>query len=86
MRGIDNITYDIINDWSDNLTKDIPNVVKPFLNAMTQLISPDEMYGYDSADMIVKLFIMNAEPIYKTEKSKQYLDELKQLVKWKEEE
>lgn len=80
-RGIDNVAYDIIEDWSENHTKDIPDVVKPFLNAMTQLVSKDDLYGYDSADMIVNLFIMNAQRIYKTEKSKTYIKELKELIK-----
>ena len=83
-RGIDNIAYDILNDWSDNLAKDIPSVVKPYLKTMTQLISVDEMYGYDSADYIVKMFIYNAQEIYTTPKAEQYLDELKALVEWKE--
>jgi hypothetical protein len=84
-RGIDNIAYDIINDWSEDLTKDIPAVVKPFLKAMTQVTFPDDMYGMDSADYIVKLFIMNAESIYNTPNSKKYLDELKDIVEWEDE-
>lgn len=83
-RSIDNIAYDIINDWSNNLTQGIPSVVKPYLNAMTQLISVDEMYGYDSADYIVKMFIMNAEGLYNTPNAEKYLNELKELVEWEE--
>jgi hypothetical protein len=83
-RGIDNIAYDIIFDWSNNLTNNIPQHIKPFLNAMIQLVSPDDSYGYDSAREIVCLFIMNAEEIYHTENSERLLNELKELVEWEE--
>ena len=83
-RGIDNIAYDILEDWSENYTRNIPNEVKPYLKAMTELISIDEMYGYDSADSVVKYFLLNAIGKYHTEKSEKLLNELKELVNWED--
>lgn len=83
-RGIDNIAYDILEDWSENYTKDIPLECKPYLNAMTQIVSIDEMYGYDSAESVVIYFLLNAKGKYSTEKSEQYLNELKSLVDWED--
>lgn len=82
-RPIDVIAYEIIEDWNENSVKGIPNTVKPFLNAMTQLNSIEDSYGYDSAEEIIKLFIINASRFYKTQNSKKYLDELKKIVNWK---
>lgn len=83
-RGIDNIAYDILEDWTENYTKNIPNEVKPYLKAMTQIISIDEMYGQDSAKEIVLYFLINANGKYRTDKSETYLNELKKLVNWQD--
>ena len=40
--------------------------------------------GYDSADTIAKYFLLNAIGKYSTEKSDQYLNELKSLVDWED--
>ena len=83
-RCIDNIAWDIFNDWTENLSKNnIAPEAKPYLKALTEIISPDEMYGQDSAESIIIGFIMNAKS-YKTEKSETYINELKEIVGWED--
>lgn len=49
------IAEEILAKWQN-----IPPAAMAYLNPMLNLNSPSEMYGYDSADMILRYFLSNA--------------------------
>lgn len=65
----------IYNDW-----KNVNFAAKPYLEAMCDLKSVDDNYGYDSGKMIVAYFLGNASS-WRGEKAKEVKAHLKKLIK-----
>ncbi|MCR5265142.1 MAG: hypothetical protein K6E29_00940 [Cyanobacteria bacterium RUI128] len=74
-RAIDTIAYEIIEDWGENIS----DGAKPYLKAMTQIVSIDEMYGSDSATSIIGYFLANAED-YQGKKAERLKQELQNML------
>ena len=69
------IAAEIRNDW-----KNVYFGAVPYLNAMYELNSINDMYGMDSADMIVRYFLSNATT-WRGETARRVKSELKSLLK-----
>ena len=74
-RSIREIAFEIKADW----TKPYFGAV-PYLDAMTQLNSITDKYGWDDADMIVRYFLGNAKT-WRGETAKRIKAELKAMLK-----
>ena len=59
-RKIYDIALDIAADWS-RIGKGVSPYAKPYLRAMYQLQTLDEMYGQDTATSVVLYFLSNAQ-------------------------
>lgn len=70
--------YEIANDIRKDWKKPYFGAV-PYLQAMYSLNSIDDMYGWDSADMVVRYFLANAST-WKGETAKAIKKELKAMV------
>jgi hypothetical protein len=57
---LSDLAWRVINAQT-NAGKQIPIAAAPYLRAMRQLTTLDEMYGYDSAERIVLGFLSNAQ-------------------------
>lgn len=55
-RTISSIAQDIRKDWGNKINYG----AKPYLDAMLQLDSPNDKYGFDDARSIVLYFLSNA--------------------------
>ena len=75
VRPLHEIASDIRKDW-----KPVNYAAKPYLDAMAQLGSVNDRYGYDSAKSVVLYFLSNASQ-WKGEVAKAIKVELKSLVK-----
>jgi hypothetical protein len=73
-RPIFQIANEIANDW-----KSINYAAQPYLEAMLEIASIDQNYGYDTARGIVTRFLGNASS-YRGDKAKQLKAELKDLL------
>lgn len=74
-RQLNEIAQEIKNDWGAKVNYG----AKPYLDAMFQLKSIDDMYYQDSADSIVRYFLSNAST-WRGEVAKRVKTELKQMV------
>lgn len=70
------IAREIKQDWGKNVNF----AAKPYLEAMYDLDSINDNYGYDSARSIVNYFLSNASS-WRGAKAKEIKAELKQMVK-----
>jgi hypothetical protein len=77
MRTISELAREIRADWRQQ-GKGVYFAAVPYLNAMLELSSPNEMYGFDSARSIVVYFLSNAKT-YRGEKARALKAELKAL-------
>lgn len=77
-RPIYQIAYEIANDWKTQKSG-INYAAYPYLEAMLEIASIDQNYGYDTARDIVNRFLGNAAT-YRGEKAKQLKAELKSLL------
>lgn len=75
VRTLGQIAWDIRGDW-----KKIHYAARPYLDAMQDLVTIHDMYGYDSARSIVLYFLNNAKT-WRGEKAKAIKAELKKLIK-----
>lgn len=74
-RPLHKIASEIKKDW-----KDVYFGAVPYLNAMSTLNTIDDMYGMDSAKMIVLYFLSNAST-WKGETARRIKKELKEITK-----
>ena len=74
-RALDVIAREIREDW-----KKVNYAAEPYLNAMQQLICPEESYFMDSGDSVVRYFLANATT-WRGEKAKVIKLELKEMLK-----
>lgn len=77
MRTLRQIAIEISADWQK-----VNYGAKPYLEAMMQLNSVTDSYGYDSGKTVVLYFLSNAST-YRGETAKQLKNELKTLLKCK---
>tara|TARA_R110000824_G_scaffold331800_1_gene518410 strand:- start:905 stop:1132 length:228 start_codon:yes stop_codon:yes gene_type:complete len=73
MRTLRNIAFEISTDWVN-----ISNYALPYLNAMSELESIDDEYGFDSGQSIVLYFLSNATT-WRGETARRIKKELKSL-------
>lgn len=74
-RPLNIIAREIQQDW-----RPVNYAAKPYLEAMFDLDSINDKYGYDSGKSIVAYFLSNASS-WKGEKAKAIKTELKQMLK-----
>ena len=74
-RPLDVIAREIREDW-----KKVNYAAEPYLNAMQQLICPEDSYFMDSGDSVVRYFLANATT-WRGEKAKAIKLELKEIIK-----
>ena len=74
-RKIYEIAAEISRDW-----KKVYFGAEPYLNALHQLESLDDMYGYERAPGIIRYFLGNART-WKGEKAKAIKAELNSMIK-----
>lgn len=74
-RPIYMIANEIRQDW-----KKVHYSAKPYLEAMYGLNKITDKYGFDSADSIVRYFLINANT-WKGEKAREIKSELKNMLK-----
>jgi len=70
------IAQEIRKDWGAKVNFG----AKPYLDAMTQLYSVEDMYFNDTADSIVRYFLSNARA-WRGDVAKRIKAELKELIK-----
>lgn len=75
MRKIYQIAQDIKRVWGSKVYFG----AKPYLDAMFSLEDKGSMYGYDSADSIVRYFLANANT-FRGEEAKKLKAELKAVI------
>lgn len=73
------IADEIDFNWS-LVGKGVNFAARPYLNAMRQLDSIDDMYYYDTADSVVRYFLANATS-WRGETAKRIKAELKGMLK-----
>lgn len=76
-RPIRKIALDICNDWTP---EKMYFGARPYVQAMLSLDSVDDIYGCESGDMIVRLFLANAQT-WRGETANRIKKELKELIK-----
>lgn len=74
-RLISTIANEIVSDW-----KNVHFAARPYLIAMLQLSTVDDVFGYDNAKNIIRYFLCNAST-WKGEKAREIKKELKAMVK-----
>lgn len=74
-RSLDVIAMEIREDW-----KKVNYAAEPYLNAMQELLCPDDSYFMDSGDSVVRYFLANATT-WRGEKAKAIKLELKEIIK-----
>ena len=77
-RPIRKIAMEIRQDWGAKVNF----AAKPYLNAMLSLDSINDMYGADSAHMVVAYFLSNAST-WRGPKAKEIKKELNAMLKGK---
>ena len=70
------IAQEITKDWGTKVNYG----AVPYLNAMTQLYSIDDMYYDDTADSVVRYFLSNARS-WRGEVAKRVKKELNEIIK-----
>jgi len=75
-RPIYTIANDIANDWGEKVNF----AAMPYLQAMLQIRSVDEMYGMDSAESIIIYFLSNATT-YRGDTARRLKNELREILK-----
>ena len=70
------IAQEIKKDWGTKVNYG----AVPYLNAMTQLYSIDDMYYDDTADSVVRYFLSNARS-WRGEVAKRVKKELNEIIK-----
>lgn len=75
-RELFEIAQEIKNDWGDKVNYG----AVPYLNAMRSLRTIDDVYGMDSADMIVRYFLSNATT-WRGDVARRVKKELKEMLK-----
>lgn len=55
-RRIREIAEDIWEDWGEKISP----YAKPYLEAMNELDTPEDYFGADSGDLIIRYFLANA--------------------------
>ena len=75
-RELNEIAQEIKKDWGAKVNYG----AKPYLDAMTQLYSIDDMYINDTADSIVRYFLSNARS-WRGEVAKRVKKELNEMIK-----
>ena len=73
-RPLHAVARDIRNDWTNPYFGAVP-----YLQAMSLLDSIDDMYGFDTAESIVRYFLSNAST-WRGETAKRIKKELKAMV------
>jgi len=79
MRTISQIASEISKDWKATSKNGVYFGAVPYLQAMSTLNLPNDRYGMDSADSIVRYFLANAST-YRGVKAKELKAELKTLM------
>ena len=74
-RTLSSIASEVRKDW-----KNVNYAAKPYLDAMAQMDSVSQNYGWDSGKSIVLYFLSNASS-WKGEKAKEIKAELKAMCK-----
>jgi hypothetical protein len=74
MRKINEIARDINNDW-----KKVSVYAEPYLKAMLDIESINDMYGQDTASSVVRYFLSNAQ-YYRGVKAKELKKELNDIL------
>lgn len=74
-RSLDTIAREIRADWKKPYFGAVP-----YMNAMAQLFSVDDKYGYDDAQSIVRYFLSNASS-WRGDTARRIKAELKAMVK-----
>jgi hypothetical protein len=74
VRPLHAIAYDIVEHWENPRYS-----AKPYIVAMFALESLGDMYGFDSADSIVRYFLSNAST-WKGEHARRIKAELKRML------
>lgn len=75
MRTISEIAHEIADDWTN-----VNYAAKPYLEAMSEIETINDTYGYDSAESVVRYFLCNAGS-WLGETAKRIKLELKGMVK-----
>jgi hypothetical protein len=75
MRPLYKIAADVRMHWAN-----VNYAAEPYLKAMEQLDSIDDMYYYDSADMVVRYFLANANS-FRGEDARRIKAELRSMLK-----
>lgn len=75
VRPLYEIAHEIRKDWGSKINY----AAHPYLDAMTTLSSTKDMYGFDTADMIVRYFLANAST-WRGDAAKRIKAELKSMV------
>lgn len=76
MRNLNIIAQEIRKDWGAKINY----AAKPYLDAMQQLESVNDSYGYDSGKSVVLYFLCNAQS-WRGETAKRIKKELNAMVK-----
>ena len=76
MRNLNVIAQEIRKDWGAKISY----AAKPYLDAMQQLESVNDSYGYDSGKSVVLYFLCNAQS-WRGETAKRIKKELNAMVK-----
>jgi hypothetical protein len=79
-RPLSEIANDIRLDWGGGSMSKVNYAAKPYLEAMFDLRSINDTYGYDSADSIVRYFLSNARS-WRGPVAKQIKAELKKMLR-----
>ena len=76
MRNLNIIAQEIRKDWGAKINY----AAKPYLDAMQQLESVNDSYGYDSGNSVVLYFLCNAQS-WRGETAKRIKKELNAMCK-----
>ena len=75
-RPLYHIASEIMKDWGDKVNY----AARPYLEAMAQLGTVDQNFGYDSGRSVVRYFLSNAGS-WRGETARRIKAELKEMVK-----
>tara|TARA_R100000664_G_scaffold27181_1_gene37707 strand:- start:428 stop:673 length:246 start_codon:yes stop_codon:yes gene_type:complete len=74
-RNLNDIASEIFESWGEKVN----HHARPYLEAMTYVEKPNDKFGYDSADSIVRYFLSNANT-WRGEDARRIKRELKDIV------
>ena len=77
MRALYEIAREIDSTWISG--KGVSPYARPYLDAMYALITIDDMYGFDTADSVVRYFLANANG-WRGEDAKRIKAELREML------